>query len=82
MGPMLQEVDAGETESAAAQQCEVSVILPCLDEAETVGACVTKALQTLQQLNVRGEVVVVDNGSIDASVEIAARSGARIVNEP
>jgi glycosyltransferase involved in cell wall biosynthesis len=63
------------------ETCEVSVILPCLNEAETVGTCVKKAVETLQRLGVRGEVVVVDNGSTDGSPEIAARCGARVVHE-
>lgn len=65
-----------------ASDIEVSVILPCLNEAETVGACVTKAVDTLRRLGVRGEVVVIDNGSTDGSAEIAAGCGARVVREP
>jgi glycosyltransferase involved in cell wall biosynthesis len=67
--------------AAAAGPCEVSVVLPCLDEAETVGTCVTKAIETLRRLNVCGEVVVVDNGSTDGSAQIAAQCGARVVRE-
>jgi glycosyltransferase involved in cell wall biosynthesis len=66
---------------AVAETCEVSVILPCLNEAETVGSCVTKALDTLRRLGIRGEVVLVDNGSTDGSPEIAERGGARVVRE-
>ncbi len=61
---------------------EVSVVLPCLNEAETVGTCVTAALQSLKRMRVAGEVVVVDNGSEDGSAEIARRAGARVVYEP
>ncbi len=60
---------------------EVTVILPCLDEALTVGPCVTKAMETFRRLGLRGEVVVVDNGSSDDSCVIAARCGARVVRE-
>jgi hypothetical protein len=55
--------------------------MPCLDEERTVGACVTKALEAIRKLGLRGEVVVVDNGSSDASATIAARAGARVVTE-
>ena len=60
----------------------MSVVLPCLNEAETVGVCVAKALETLNRLRIAGEVVVVDNGCDDGSAEIARRAGARVVEEP
>jgi glycosyltransferase involved in cell wall biosynthesis len=60
---------------------EVSVILPCLNEAETVARCVTKAVDTMRRLGLRGEVVVVDNGSTDGSQALAQRCGARVVQE-
>ena len=61
---------------------EVTVLLPCLDEAETVGLCVDKALRSLEELGVDGEVLVSDNGSTDGSQEVARRSGARVICEP
>lgn len=60
---------------------EVSAIMPCLNEQETVGTCIEKALNSFAALGVRGEVVVADNGSTDRSVEIAERLGARVVHE-
>jgi len=60
---------------------EVSVVMPCLDEARTVGSCVHKAVETLRTIGVRGEVIVADNGSVDGSREIAERHGARVVRE-
>ncbi|HMG41613.1 MAG TPA: glycosyltransferase family 2 protein [Acidimicrobiales bacterium] len=59
----------------------VSVVLPCLDEAESVGRCVAAALEGLAAAGVDGEVVVVDNGSSDGSPQLAADAGARIVHE-
>jgi glycosyltransferase involved in cell wall biosynthesis len=66
----------------ALEPIELTVLMPCLDEAETVGACVSKAAAYLERSGVRGEVLVVDNGSSDASREIARRGGARVVEEP
>ncbi|MBN1542977.1 glycosyltransferase family 2 protein [candidate division KSB1 bacterium] len=60
---------------------EVSVVLPCLNESETVGICVRKARDTLQKLGIEGEIVVADNGSTDESVRIAESFGARVVIE-
>jgi glycosyltransferase involved in cell wall biosynthesis len=56
--------------------------MPCLNEAETVGSCVSKALRALREQNIRGEVIVADNGSTDGSQSIARRLGARVVHVP
>lgn len=61
---------------------ELSVVMPSLNEALTVGVCVAKALRAMQDLGLVGEVVVADNGSTDNSREIAKRAGARIVYVP
>jgi glycosyltransferase involved in cell wall biosynthesis len=62
-------------------EIEVSVVMPCLNESESVGICVEKAWRALEAMGVSGEVIVVDNGSTDGSPEIAARAGARVVHE-
>jgi hypothetical protein len=58
---------------------ELSIVMPCLNEAETLGACIEKARRSLQTLGVAGEVIVADNNSTDGSAEIAAKLGARVV---
>jgi len=65
--------------SPAPEEVEVTVVMPCLNEAQTVGTCVSKALRTFREMNIRGEVVVADNGSTDGSPDIARRLGARVV---
>ena len=64
---------------ADATEIELSVVMPCLNEAKTVGVCVEKARRALDELGVCGEVIVADNGSADGSREIAAAAGARVV---
>jgi glycosyltransferase involved in cell wall biosynthesis len=59
----------------------VSVVLPCLNEARGVGKCVEKALAALRQMQISGEVIVVDNGSTDGSADVATNAGARVVRE-
>lgn len=59
---------------------EVSVVIPCLNEADTLGECVDRARRGLAEAGVEGEVVVADNGSEDGSVEIAEEAGARVVH--
>src|SRR5271165_4690401 len=59
----------------------VSVVIPCLNEAENIEACVTAALQALERMGVQGEVVVADNDSEDDSAQLAAKAGARVVVE-
>jgi glycosyltransferase involved in cell wall biosynthesis len=60
--------------------CELSIVMPCLNEAETLAVCIEKALGYLREAGVDGEVVVADNGSTDGSPDIAARAGARVVH--
>ena len=54
--------------------------MPCLNERETVGVCVRKALANLREADILGEVIVSDNGSTDGSVEIAETEGARVIH--
>ena len=60
---------------------ELSIVIPCLNESETVGQCVTKAVGWLSDNpTVTGEVIVADNGSTDDSRDVAKRAGARVVS--
>ena len=61
---------------------EVSVVMPCLNEEETLGICIQKANDTIQKLGLDAEVVISDNGSTDRSVEIAESLGARVIHAP
>jgi cellulose synthase/poly-beta-1,6-N-acetylglucosamine synthase-like glycosyltransferase len=61
---------------------EISVVLPCLNEEQTVATCVEKARQWFGSARLRGEVIVVDNGSTDRSRERAREAGARVIDEP
>jgi glycosyltransferase involved in cell wall biosynthesis len=58
---------------------ELTIVMPCLNEAETVGLCVRKAKSFLEKYNIYGEVIVADNGSTDGSQGIAEENGARVV---
>ncbi|HXM93090.1 MAG TPA: glycosyltransferase family 2 protein [Candidatus Dormibacteraeota bacterium] len=57
----------------------VSVVIPCLNEANSIGVCVSKAISAIQSAGLRGEVVVADNGSTDGSIELSEKLGARVV---
>jgi glycosyltransferase involved in cell wall biosynthesis len=73
--------DPGQT-SPERDGVRVSVVIPCLNEAESIGQCVTTARRVLDEHGLDGEVVVVDNGSDDGSGRLAALAGARVVDEP
>jgi glycosyltransferase involved in cell wall biosynthesis len=86
---MLSSIDTtiptGEDETAAEAlpwSGMLSVVIPCLNEAESIETCVRGALGAISRLEVTGEVIVVDNGSSDGSGELAERAGARVVLEP
>src|SRR5436853_340438 len=59
--------------------CELTILMPCLNEAETLESCIAKARAFLTRSGCRGEVLVADNGSIDGSQAIARAHGARVV---
>lgn len=65
--------------SPAVASCELTLLMPCLNEAETLAMCISKARQSLASLGIEGEVLIADNGSTDGSREIAIASGARVV---
>lgn len=67
------------TAASQTDDLEVSIVMPCLNERQTVGACVAQARQALKDSGIRGEVIVADNGSTDGSQKLAREKGARVV---
>ena len=59
--------------------CELTILMPCLNEAETLKSCIVKAHDFLARSGIKGEIVIADNGSTDGSQEIATTNGARVV---
>jgi glycosyltransferase involved in cell wall biosynthesis len=75
----MTEADAVVADYYLVGSLELSIVMPCLNEAKTVGVCVAKALSYLRQHEIDGEVIVADNGSTDGSPGIAGSLGARVV---
>jgi glycosyltransferase involved in cell wall biosynthesis len=65
---------------AAAVEPELTVVMPCLNEARTIGICIRKAQESFARIGITGEVLVADNGSTDGSQQIAEELGARVVH--
>jgi glycosyltransferase involved in cell wall biosynthesis len=59
---------------------ELSVVMPCLNEADTLEVCIQKAQKAMRESNINGEIIVADNGSSDESIEIAKRNGANVIH--
>jgi len=78
----IQNSHADEQAFATATTLEVTILLPCRNEERTVGICAQNALGWLASRQLRGEVLVVDNASTDASAAIASAAGARVIFEP
>jgi glycosyltransferase involved in cell wall biosynthesis len=73
-------VETQEDRKREVASVEMSFVLPCLNEALTIGACVGECLSAIRESGTAGEVVIADNGSTDGSQEIATRAGARVVS--
>ena len=75
----LNKYMAEQTNPSGEYTLELSILMPCLNEAETLEICIQKALRSLRELDIAGEVIIADNGSTDGSQDIATRMGARVV---
>ena len=62
------------------EQCNLSIVMPCLNEAETLETCISKAKGFLQKSGMRGEIIIADNGSTDGSLELAEKAKVKIVH--
>ena len=73
---------ASASSANATDALELTILMPCLNEAETIAVCVEKAMAFLRRANIKGEVLIADNGSTDGSQAIAEQLGARVVPVP
>ena len=81
-GSAVAETHDSRTGGARTGAPEMSVVIPCLDEADSIELVVRKAIDTMATAGIEGEVVVADNGSADGSAELARAAGAHVVSEP
>jgi len=79
MGTILTSERVQSARTDTSQGVEVSVVIPCLNEANSLAYCVDKAMKAFQSAGLSGEVVVADNGSTDGSIQIAEQHGARVI---
>jgi glycosyltransferase involved in cell wall biosynthesis len=78
----VEQTPAAAGPQAATEKPRVSVVIPCLNEAENIQECVGRATRVLAESGLAGEVIVADNGSEDGSAELAKQAGALVVHEP
>ena len=79
MNTQLNTGTAAASASECPQQVDLSAVIPCLNEAQSLAFCIQKAMLAFREMGIKGEVVVADNGSTDGSVEIAKAHGARVI---
>ena len=80
MGLPLMSDSTSTMVSPHTEMVELSIIMPCLNEAETLEICIQKARQSLEKNQIKGEIIVADNGSTDGSQSIALKLGARVIH--
>jgi glycosyltransferase involved in cell wall biosynthesis len=79
MTAFLLELETARTTGASDDHPEISIVMPCLNEADTLESCIRAAQQALAEHQICGEIVVADNGSTDGSQQIAERMGVRVI---
>lgn len=79
---MLSAAKAASAQAESHAPPLLSIVMPCLNEAETLSSCILKAISVLRDNGIPGQVIVADNGSTDGSIDIAKASGATIVHVP
>lgn len=79
IAPLKRPVEVPVSAAAPAGEVEVSFVLPCLNEAETIAGCIAAAMTCIRENNLAAEVIIADNGSTDGSQAIATAAGARVV---
>jgi glycosyltransferase involved in cell wall biosynthesis len=82
MSTLAPRISPAGTPDLDAEAPVVSVVIPCLNEAENIEACVVAAMEAILRMGISGEVVVADNDSDDESASLAEQAGARVVVEP
>ena len=82
MATQVDEPAPASLPPADGSEVELTIVMPCLNEAETVEACVDEARDYLKRSGINGEVLVADNGSIDGSQALARKAGARVIAVP
>jgi glycosyltransferase involved in cell wall biosynthesis len=82
MGTTLASQGAESARAGTSKTVEVSVVIPCLNEANSLAFCVDKAVNAFRAAGLSGEVIVADNGSTDGSIQIAEEHGARVIRVP
>ena len=71
---------AEEVDAVLISEFDLTCLMPCLNEAETIELCIRQAQDSIRRLGISGEVLIADNGSTDGSQDIARALGARVVN--
>jgi len=73
-------LEISQPQSTQRETVEVSIVMPCLNEADTLATCIEKAQRALREAGIEGEIIIADNGSTDRSPEIARSLGARVIH--
>src|SRR5215204_3325778 len=74
------DVEISQPQATRSETVEVSIVMPCLNEADTLATCIEKAQRALREACIEGEIIIADNGSTDDSPQIARNLGARVIH--